>query len=93
MQWTTLGVEHAGAIERFNYVSASCPTVGLSSKDEGWEQSEPARWLVNAVRVRDLPRGEAERRLYLPDTRDAGDEAKPLEVGERGHDRLLAAHG
>jgi hypothetical protein len=71
MQWTTLGVEHAGAIERFNYVSASCPTVRLSSKHERCKQSEPARRLVHAVGVGDLPCGEAERRHDLPDAPDA----------------------
>src|SRR5215831_12501117 len=92
MQWTTLGVEHAGAIQRFNYVSASCPRVRLSSKHEGCEQSEPTRRLVHAIGVGDLSRDETERRLDLPNSADAGDEAEPLEIGERGHHRLLAAH-
>src|SRR5262245_6712231 len=93
MQWTTLGVEHAGAIQRFNYVSASCPRVRLSSKHEGCEQSEPIRRLVHHVGVGDLSRDEAERRLYLPQAPDAGEEAEPLKVVERGDDALLAAHG
>src|SRR5262249_47613059 len=92
MQWTTLGVEHAGAIQRFNYVSASCPRVRLSSKHEGCAQSEPARRLVHPIGVRNLRRDEAERRLYLPDAADAGDEAEPFQIGERGDDALLAAH-
>src|SRR5262245_17591904 len=84
MQWTTLGVEHAGAIQRFNYVSASCPTVGLSSKQGVCEQFESSRRLVQPVSVRDLPRDEAERRHDATDATDAGNEAEPLEVGERG---------
>jgi hypothetical protein len=39
--------------------------------------------------VGDLPRGEAERRVDAPDARH---EAEPLQVGERGYHRLLAAH-
>src|SRR5262249_49962786 len=93
MQWTTLGVEHAGAIQRFNYVSASCPRVRLSSKHEGCEQSEPARRLVHPIGVRNLPRDEAERRLYLPDAADAGDEAEPFQIGEGPHHARRATHG
>ena len=48
---------------------------------------------MHAVGVGDLPRGEAERRLNLPDAPDAGGEAEPLEVDDRGHRTLLAAHG
>jgi len=47
---------------------------------------------VHDVCIRDLPRGEAERRLHLPDAPDAGDEAEPFQIGERRDDRLLAAH-
>jgi hypothetical protein len=38
---------------------------------------------VHSVGIRDLPRGEAERRADAPDAPDAGHEAE----------RLLAAHG
>jgi len=59
-------------------VIASCPTVGLSSKHEGCEQTEAVRRLVDAVGVGDLLGPKAERRLDLPDAPDAGDEAEPL---------------
>ena len=91
MEWIR-AVERPRAIQRFNYVSTRCPTVGLSSKDEGCEQSEPARRLVHHVGVGDLLGPKAERRLYLPQAPDARHEAEPLEIIERGHDRLLAAH-
>src|SRR5262245_4411927 len=86
------GVERVRAIQRFDCVSASCPTVRLSSKDERCEQAAPARRLVYTVGVGDLPRGEAERRLDLPNSPDPGHEAEPLEIRERGDDALLAAH-
>jgi hypothetical protein len=61
-------VEHGRAIQRFNYVSARCPRVGLSSKHAHGKQAKPMRRLVHAVGIGDLPRGEAERRLYLPNS-------------------------
>jgi hypothetical protein len=50
------------------------------------------RRLVHAVGIRDLPGREAERRRDAPDAPDPGQEAEPLEIRERSHHRLLAAH-
>jgi hypothetical protein len=77
MQWTTLGVEHARTIQRFNYVSARCPRVGLASKHENRQQAEASRRLVNAVGVGDLLGPKAER-LDLPQVPDARHEARAL---------------
>jgi hypothetical protein len=46
---------------------ARCPTIRPSSKQRARNEAEPAHWLVHSVGVRDLPRGEAERRHNAPD--------------------------
>jgi hypothetical protein len=47
-----------------------------NSKQRACDASEAARRLVHSVGIRDLPRGEAERRHDAPDAPHAGDEAE-----------------
>jgi hypothetical protein len=64
-----------------------------ATRQRACDEPEPPRGLVHSISIRDLPRGEAERRADAADAPDAGDEAERLKVGDRRHHGLPAAHG